>query len=376
MSEDLARYRDLFPLARTSHYLNHAAVSPTSPRVQDAAQDWLSDLVGHGMTNIVDWIRRERDTRASAARILGASADEIAFIRSTSHGLSTFAEGIDWRPGDEVAVCTALEYPANVYPWMHLASRGVVVRPIEPTDGGVTPEAVAKALGSRTRVVSVSSVEFATGVATDLEAIGALCRDRGVLFCVDGIQSVGAFPIDVKRAQIDFLAADSHKWQLGLPGIGIAYVRREVAPLLRPSVVGWKSVKNPLDFDHLHYDLREDAARFEEGTQSFVTILGMGAALALLEEVGIERIASHIQSWLAEAEKALAGRGLNPSPSPRLRKGILTFQPPSGSADEFVQRAAKAGVMLSARRGRVRISPHLYNGQAELTALLDLVHAG
>jgi selenocysteine lyase/cysteine desulfurase len=376
MDEDLTSYRNLFPITRESHYLNHAAVSPTSTRVRDTAQDWLSDLVHHGMANIVDWIRRERETRASAARILGACVDEIAFIRSTSHGLSTFAEGIDWKPGDEVAVCTALEFPANVYPWMHLESRGVVVRPIDETEGGVVAEAVAKALGPRTRVVSVSSVEFATGVATDLEAIGALCRERGVLLCVDGIQSVGAFPIDVKRAHIDFLAADSHKWQLGLPGIGIAYVRRELAPSLRPPVVGWKSVKNPLDFDHLHFELREDAARLEEGTQSFATILGMGAALALLEEVGVARIASHIQSWLDEAASELAARGLDPGPLPSMRKGILTFRPPFGSADDFVQRAAKAGVVLSARRARVRVSPHFYNGEPELAALLNLVRGG
>jgi cysteine desulfurase/selenocysteine lyase len=376
MAEDLNSYRTLFPITRESHYLNHAAVAPTSTRVRDAAQDWLSDLVHHGMANIVDWIRRERETRASAARILGADVDEIAFIRSTSHGLSTFAEGLDWKAGDEVAVCTALEYPANVYPWMHLQSRGVVVHPIDATEGGVVPEAVAQALGPRTRVVSVSSVEFATGVATDLEAIGALCRQRGVLFCVDGIQSVGAFPIDVKRAHIDFLAADSHKWQLGLPGIGIAYVRREVVPRLRPAVVGWKSVKNPLDFDNLHYDLRDDAGRLEEGTQSFATILGMGAGLALLEEVGIERIASHIRSWLDQAASELATRGLDPGPAPSLRKGILTFRPPSGSAEDFVQRAAKVGVALSARRGRIRISPHFYNGEPELAALSNLVRGG
>jgi len=266
-----------------------------------------------------------------------------------------------------------LEYPANVYPWMHLASRGVVLRPIAATEGGVTREAVAQAIGPRTRVVSVSSVEFATGVASDLEAIGALCRERGVLFCVDGIQSVGAFPLDVAKANIDFLAADSHKWQLGLSGIGIAYVRREILPRVRPSVVGWKSVKNPLDFDHLHFELRDDAAKLEEGTQSFATILGMGAALALLDEVGIGGIAAHITAWLEEADAFLAAAGLDPGPAPALRKGILTFRPPSGTAEEFVHRAGKAGVVLSARRGRVRISPHFYNGEPELAALADLV---
>lgn len=375
MATTLASFRGLFPITRTCHYLNHAAVSPTSTRVRDAVQDWVGDLVHHGMANVVDWVRRERETRALAAQILGAGADEITFVRSTSHGLSAFAEGLAWQPGDEVAVCTELEYPANVYPWMHLASRGVVLRPIVATDGGVTAAAVAHAIGPRTRVVSVSSVEFATGVASDLEAIGALCRERGVLFCVDGIQSVGAFPIDVVKAKIDFLAADSHKWQLGLPGIGLAYVRREILPGLRPSVVGWKSVKNPLDFDHLHFELRDDAAKLEEGTQSFATILGMGAALALLDEVGIGRIAAHIAAWLSEADKFLAAAGLEPSPAPAFRKGILTFRPPSGSAEEFMNRAGKAGVVLSARRGRVRISPHFYNGETELAALADFVRS-
>jgi cysteine desulfurase / selenocysteine lyase len=373
MALSLAKYRDLFPITRTCHYLNHAAVSPTSTRVRDVVNAWMDDLTLHGMTNVADWVRRERDIRASAARILGASADEIAFVRSTSHGLGTFAAGIAWRPGDEVAVCTELEYPANVYPWMHLSDRGVVLRPIPAHEGGVTVAAVAKAVGPRTRLVTLSSVEFATGVANDLEAVGEFCRNRGILFCVDGIQSVGAFPIDVVKAKIDMLSADSHKWQLGLPGIGIAYVRREVLPSLRPSIVGWKSIKTPLDFDHLSFVLRDDAAKLEEGTQSFATILGLGAALLLLEEVGVERIAAHITDWLAEAHEQLAAAGLDPGPDPDRRKGILTFRPPSGTADEFAARAQQAGVMLSSRRGRVRISPHFYSTETELRALRQLL---
>jgi cysteine desulfurase / selenocysteine lyase len=373
MSDLPSQFRHLFPITEACHYLNHAAVSPTSTRVRDAVKAWMDDLTLHGMANIADWVRREREVRAAAARILGASPDEIAFVRSTSHGLGTFAEGLAWKAGDEVAVCTELEFPANIYPWMHLASRGVVLRGIEAIDGGVTVGSVAKAVGPRTRLVSVSAVQFGTGAAADLEAIGDFCRGRGILFCVDGIQSVGAFPIDVGRAKIDLLSADSHKWQLGLPGIGISYVRREVLPALRPTVVGWKSIKAPLDFDHLDFTLREDAAKLEEGTQSFSTILGFGAALALIEEVGIESIAAHITGWLGDAAKALAAAGLDPGPDPSVRRGILTFCPPSGNAEEFVLRAQQAHVMLSARRGRVRVSPHFYNGETELGAFLDLV---
>ena len=375
MARDLSQYRGLFPITQSCHYLNHAAVAPTSTRVRDAVKAWVDDLAANGMSNLLDWVRGVREARAVAARLLGASPDEIAMVRSTSHGLGMFAEGLSWRPGDEVAVCTELEYPANVYPWMHLADRGVALRPIEPSAGGVTASAVAKAIGPRTRLVSVSSVEFATGVATDLEAIGSFCRERGVIFCVDGIQSVGAFPIDVVKARIDLLSADSHKWQLGLPGIGIAYVRRELLPQLRPPVVGWKSIKTPLDLDHLSFVLRDDAAKLEEGTDSFGTVLGLGAALSLLEEIGVDRIAGHIAAWLDEAARALATLGLDPGPDRAARRGILTFRPPTGTADEFAARAQKARVMVSARRGRVRISPHFYSDEGDLAALVDLLRA-
>jgi cysteine desulfurase/selenocysteine lyase len=375
MARDLSQYRSLFPITQSCHYLNHAAVAPTSTRVRDTVKAWVDDLTMHGMSNIWDWVRGVREVRAAASRLLGASPDEIAMVRSTSHGLGMFAEGLAWRPGDEVAVCTELEYPANVYPWMHLADRGVVLRPIEPSAGGVTASAVAKAVGSRTRLVSVSSVEFASGVATDLEAIGSFCREREVIFCVDGIQSVGAFPIDVAKAKIDLLSADSHKWQLGLPGIGVAYVRRELLPRLRPPVVGWKSIKTPLDLDHLNFVLRDDAAKLEEGTDSFGTVLGLGAALSLLEEIGVDRIAGHITAWLDEAARSLTALGLDPEPDRAARKGILTFQPPTGTADEFVARAQKARVMVSPRRGRVRISPHFYSDEGDLAALLDLLRA-
>jgi cysteine desulfurase/selenocysteine lyase len=376
MAGTLAGYREIFPITRTCHFLNHAAVAPAPARVRDAVAAWVGDLVDHGMAHLPDWLRGEEQARALAAKLLGAGPDEIAFIRSTSHGLGMFAEGLAWRPGDEVAVCTELEYPANVYPWMHLADRGVVLRPIPPVAGGVTREVVMRAIGPRTRVVSVSAVQFATGVASDLEAIGSLCHERSVRFCVDGIQSVGAFPIDVTRAHIDFLAADSHKWQLGLPGIGFAYVRRELIPQLRPPVVGWKSVKHPLDVDHLHFELRDDAARLEEGIPAFPMLAGLGAALTLLDEAGVERIAAHITAWLAELEQVLAAAGLDPGPPATDRKGILTFRPPSGSAEEFVERARLAGIVLSPRRGRVRVSPHLYNGELELAALVDFVRRG
>jgi selenocysteine lyase/cysteine desulfurase len=257
---------------------------------------------------------------------------------------------------------------------MHLKDKGVKIVEIPSRDGGVVLEDVQKVVTPKTRVVTVSAVQFATGVRTDLAALGEFCQASGVLFCVDGIQQVGAFPLDVNAMHIDLLAADSHKWMLGLPGIGFAYVRSTVLPRLRPALVGWKSEKNPLEFDRLKFDLREDAAKLESGTQSFANILGLGQALALLDGVGQSAIASHITDWLVEAESALTQKGLRPGPTPGRRAGILTFESPSGTPEAFMQKALASRVHLSARRGRVRISPHLYSGERELSSLMDCVN--
>lgn len=366
--------RDCFPITATDFYLNHAAVSPTSTRVRDVVSAHVADLTNHGMRHIGQWVQAEQHARAQAAQLVGAIPSEITFVHSTSHGLSLLAEGLPWREGDEVALCTEEEFPANIYPWMHLADRGVRIKNVPSREGEIVVEEVAKIIGYKTRVFSVSAVAFASGAKADLPALGALCKERGVIFCVDGIQQVGAFPLDVETAQIDFLSADSHKWMLGLPGIGFAYVRGSLQTQLRPATVGWKSVKRPLDFDHIHFELREDAAKFEEGTPSFLNILGLSSALGLLLEVGVPVIATHISDWLAEAATALTHRGLDPRPYPNQRAGILTFQRPgSGQAEEFVNRALAARVHVSARRGRVRISPHFYSGESEMSALLDLL---
>ncbi|HSP81113.1 MAG TPA: aminotransferase class V-fold PLP-dependent enzyme, partial [Myxococcaceae bacterium] len=162
MTRPLESYRAEFPVVQEQLYLNHAGVAPTSLRVAAAVREWMDDLVQHGVRNERGWEARSENTRRLAARLIGAAPEELAFVRNTSHGLGLVAEGLDWKPGDEVVVAASLEYPANVYPWLHLRDRGVVVREVEPREGGVTPEAVAEVLTSRTRLVAVSSVQFAT----------------------------------------------------------------------------------------------------------------------------------------------------------------------------------------------------------------------
>jgi cysteine desulfurase / selenocysteine lyase len=374
MPHSLDRYRALFPVCEQYAYLNNAAVSPPSLLAARAAAAWFDDAVRHGVVHGDAWNQRTEEVRGLSARLLGASPGEIAFVRSTSHGLGLVAEGLDWKPGDEVAVCAELEYPSNVYVWQHLHSKGVVVRPIEPVRGGVTVEAAARAIGPRTRLLSASSVQYATGHRTDLGALGKLCRERGVLFCVDGIQSVGASAIDVHRDHIDFLAADSHKWLLGINGIGFLYVGEAVIDRLRPVLVGWKSTADAWNFDRATFELRRDAAKLEEGSLAYTNLYAMGAAIELLLEVGLPAIEDRIAGLLERLERRLVAAGCDVSPGADERAGILTFAPAAGRDPAVLaEKLAGASVCVSLRRARVRVSPHFYNNEQDIDALAEVV---
>ena len=373
MSSSLESYRAEFPVLEKQLYFNHAGVSPTSLRAAAAVREWMDDVVQHGVKHERQWEARADNTRQLAARLIGAAPDEIAFVRNTSHGLGLVAEGLDWRPGDEVAVATSLEYPSNVYPWLHLKDRGVVVREIAAHEDGVTPEAVAAALTPRTRLVAVSSVQYASGYQTDLDAVGALCERAGVLLCVDGIQSVGCVPVDVKRSRIHFLSADSHKWMLGISGVGFLYVAREVLPRLRPVLVGWRSTTDAWNFNRAHFELRTDALKLEEGSQAYTGIYALSAALELLLEVGAERIAARIRELLAMLDGELRAQGWDTGPAPEHRAGILTFLPPAGDPRALYAWLSERDVSISLRRGRLRVSPHFYNRPEELEQLLRMV---
>jgi selenocysteine lyase/cysteine desulfurase len=373
VNASLDSYRAEFPVLQRQLYFNHAGVAPTSQRVATAVREWTEDLLHHGVKHERAWEARAEHVRALAARIIGAEPTEIAFVRNTSHGLGLVAEGLDWRPGDEVAVATSLEYPSNVYPWLHLKDRGVSVREIAATQGGITPEAVVAALTPRTRLVALSSVQYASGYRTDLDAVGAVCERAGVLLCVDGIQSVGCLPVDVKRSRIHFLSADSHKWMLGISGIGFLYVAREVLPRLRPVLVGWRSTTDAWNFNRSHFELRADAAKLEEGSHAFTGIYALGAALELLLEVGLPTIEARIRELLATLDEGLRALGCETGPAPEHRAGILTFLPRGGDPRALYGHLAERDVSLSLRRGRLRLSPHFYNQPEELERLLRLV---
>jgi cysteine desulfurase/selenocysteine lyase len=353
------------PAASRWTWLNHAGFSPVPDTAVERGRWALQAQADDALAAIPELEREAERVRRRCAALVGVGPDELTFVRNTSHGLSLVAAGLDWRDGDVVLCATDEEYPSNVYPWARLAPRGVTLRSVPSPGGRVEVDAFAAAGCARTRLVTVSSVQYATGWRTDLAALGQLCRDRGWLLCVDAIQSLGAIPLDASACGVHFVAADAHKWMLGPAGIGVLAVARG-APV-DPVIVGWKSTKEALNFDQVKLDLREDAARFEEGTPSYAAIAAMGASMDLLLEYGVDAIWGRIGELGAALRGHLSRRGEGVLEWPAAhRSGAVFFTPRDGTAAERAAALAARGVHVAVRRGRVRVSPHAYNTVDEL----------
>jgi selenocysteine lyase/cysteine desulfurase len=372
---DIAGYRDLFPIVRNQAFFNHAGIAPLALPVAETLADFYRECAEQAGAGYPRWQRRLAAARRSAATLLGAATEEIAFTGNTSTGLALIAESYPWREGDAVLVPVP-DFPANVYPWLHLQRRGVKVRFIERQQGRLTPEMVAAALRPDVRLLTLSSVDFASGFAADLPAIGGLCRKQEVVLAVDAIQSLGVLPLDVRAAGIQLLAAGGHKWLCGPLGSGLLYVATNLPVQLTPPLVGWKSVVEPEDF-RLHFTLGGDAGRFEPGTPDYGGIFGLGRAIELLLEVEIERVRERVFALIDLLAAGLRGRGLEVTSSLKAeeRSGILCFVPP-GEPKTVFQGLAGRQVTVALRDGKIRLAPHFYNDESDIErffAALDVI---
>lgn len=376
--EEIENYRKLFPVTRDWIYLNHAGVAPISRRVAEAVELFNREALEHGYTQAARWHKRIEAIRADCARLIGAEAGEIAFVKNTSHGLSLIARGLGLKEGDEVLLSEA-EFPSNVYPWMALEKSGVVLKKIPARGAELDLGHLERLITERTRVVSLSSVQYGSGYRLPVAEIGRLCRDTGIHFMLDAIQSLGAFPLDVARDRVDFVAADAHKWLLGHEGIGVLYIRKALIEKIEPALLGWNSVVQPLDFDRIHFELRPDAGRFEEGSHNGLSIYGLGAAVELLLEAGVPRIAERILALTGRLIAGLQELGMElASPlNDAQRSGIVSFrlpEDPEGKALPALERRLHAeGVYATVRRRGLRLSPHFYNTMEEMDRVLALI---
>jgi selenocysteine lyase/cysteine desulfurase len=374
-SEELRRNE--FPVARDKIFLAHAGVCPLPRRVADA----ISECARQSMLGDQEaFVLHQLDhARKLGAQLLNCQPDEIALVGPTSLALSFVAAGLKFRRGDNILIYHD-DYPSNVYPWMALAGKGVEVRLLNTRGlGAIRAKDVMGQVDENTRLVALASCHFISGFRLEHDAIGKFLRERGILFCLDAIQTLGAFPTTVEH--VDFLAADAHKWLLGPCGAGILYVRRERQEKLNPPIYGWHNVKNPNFVAQEQIVFRGGAAKYEAGTHNLIGLVGLVAAMKLALEIGIENIAAELlrkRAWLVPALQAKGFTVLNPEAKPENAGGIISFCQPGKDLAALHKKLAEAGVVTSLRGDRmgqnyVRLSPHFYNTDAELHRLLNLL---
>ena len=370
--------RSEFPICARKIYCAHAADAPLPRRVADAMRDAIEDASTNEkqFDKALSFIA---DTRRLAANFLGTETEEISLTGPTSSGLNAVANGLDWKADDEV-VCYLDDYPADVYPWLGLERHGVKPVLIQ-TDriGEITPEIVERALTKRTRLVALASANYISGFRIDVEAIGAVCAERGVLFSLDAIQTLGSFPIPLKH--VDFLSAGAQKWMLGPSGAGILFVRKNQRDLLRPMIIGGWNVESPNFIAQREIRYAEGGRKFEPGGYNNVPIAGMQAAIALLSEVGLPKISERILSLVATLKNKLAPvdfEFLSPNKESGL-SSFLTFRSRRIAAEKLANTLAENDVVVSLRVDRsnnswLRVSPHFYNTFAEMERLAELLN--
>lgn len=366
-----------FPVANQQIFLAHAAVTALPACAAKAMEDYVSaSTVAHQEFGSI--LQDISKIRQDAATLIKAQPEEIALLGPTALGLSLFANGIEWQQGDEI-LCYQDDYPSNVYPWMNLIRRGVTLRFLEPEiPGRITPELVASALTPKTKLVALASCHFLTGWRIDTDSIGKILRERGVLFSLDAIQTLGAFPTEVQY--VDFLSADAHKWLLGPLAIGVVFVRKEMFEVCRPTLLGAWNVHSPDFITQDSISFEKTARQYEPGVLNVAGAYGMWASIKMLLATGIPTISAAIldvRDYLQNRLEEMDFEFLSPMTDP-LRSGILTCRHPKFSSSELFKKLESAHLIASLRKNRqgefwLRFSPHFYNTREEMDRVARVI---
>jgi len=370
----MSRFNDEFPQAPTLRYLNHAAVAPWPQRAALAAQRFCQENVSLGARDYPQWMAVEQRLRERLMRLLNApSSDDIALVKNTSEALSFVAFGLSWQRGDQIVISNE-EFPSNRIVWEALADQGVEVVAVDLQGD---PEAnLLAACGPRTRLMSISAVQFASGLRLDLSRLGQGCKQRNVLFCIDAIQQLGACPFDVQAYECDFAMADGHKWLLGPEGLGVFYCRASLRNQLKLSEYGWHMLEHMGDYARTEWEPAASARRFECGSPNMLGAMALEASLSLLEEVGMEQVAALIEEriqWLHEGLAAVPGVRIHSPAEPERRAGILSFSIEGVDTLKLHAFLMKEQVVCIPRGPGLRLSPHFYTEKRVIDEAIERI---
>ncbi len=365
--------RALFPISKRTIYLNHAAVSPPPTTTIEAVEAQLRDVRENGTLNYRSWLSVKERTRELLATFLGARPEQVAFMRNTSDSLSTVANGMKWKPGDNI-VSFSREFPSNVYPWLRLVEEfGVEVRMADEIEGRVHMDELESLVDKNTRIVSISHVQYASGFKADLERLGRLARKFDVLFVVDTIQSLGVVPI-VESELIDVAAGACHKWLLTPEGVGYLYLSDRARSRIEPTLVGWVSVPNPEDYFNFEQGWNRGTLAWETGTAPTSLIHGLRVSLELIQSVGTSTIAHHLEKLTDQICEQVKSKNYDVLSSrlPGEKSQIVSIRHRGGlDAMKLYVHLRDRNIVTAPRGDGLRISPHLYNTIDEIDEFVD-----
>jgi selenocysteine lyase/cysteine desulfurase len=365
-----------FPLTDALIYLNHAAVAPWPKRTSAAVIKFAEQNTRYGSHFYLDWLNKEAELRTQLQVLLNApSSDDIALVKNTSEALSFVAYGLDWQSGDNI-VSSNEEFPSNRLPWESLANQGVEFRQADLHSADSPENALFALIDSNTRLLTISSIQFATGLRMDLEKIGAFCKQRDILFCIDAIQSIGAVQFDVQACQADFVMADGHKWMFGPEGLGVFYTTPEARDKLKLTQFGWHMMKDIHNYENQPWEVHPTARRFECGSPNMLGIHALSTSLSLLLETGMDVVeslvlekADYLKAEIDKNEQLIL---LSQRHAP-LKSGIIVFKHRTVANEVLYKYLQDNGVVCAMRGGGIRFSPHFYNTNEEMDRALGLI---
>lgn len=371
---DLNEIRKHFPITNYHKYFNHASISPMPIDAAEAIKEFNEDIMYHGNMHERRWIRQVEKTRELYAQLINAEPEEIAFIKSTSQAISIISKGMKFKKGEKILTAD-VEFPANIYPWMAMPPRGVEIKFVGAKDGRIDPKDIEKAIDAKTKIIAISLVEYGSGFRNYVEEIGDLCKRKGVFFYLDGIQGVGAIPVDVKKFKVDFMSVAASKWLFGPHGVAILYVKKDIIDEIGYEEISWRSVIEEESRKIHRSDPKIYARKFEGDNANFSGIIGLGASLKLRESIGnnlIYRMLARNVDLIFEELKRRKYYIFGPVNSSE-RAGIISVSHPDYTCEELVTRLLAENIIVSIRNNHLRISPHFYQTEEEIEFLFEVL---
>lgn len=367
---------DEFPLLPDLIYLNHAAVAPWPKRTALAVKAFAEENIQQGARAYPNWLKKESQLRFQIKQLINApSIDDIALVKNTSEAISFVAHGLKWKAGDNI-VSSDEEFPSNRIPWESLKSQGVEFRQASLRKASTPEDALFNLVNHNTKLITISSVQFASGIRINLERIGEFCRQHGLLFCIDAIQSLGALQFDVQACQADFVMADGHKWMLGPEGLGLFYTTPQARDSLSLTQFGWHMIEDTHNYENAPWEIAHSARRFECGSSNMLGIHALSASLSLLLEIGLDKIEKQVlerTAYLIDRIDQMPNLALLSPTREELRSGIIVFHHKKIDATKLFHHLKTHGVICAQRGGGIRFSPHFYIAYDQLDRALALI---